>query len=144
MSKTLTASEQAALLRYASSLPEGHGLRDTILAAVKVASGGTWGQRLETLQENYMAEVVAEAVSIIKSEGGEVTRVSDYLGFVKGTGADKQPITLRFQWQHENVIESSMTLGQGNTRKGKHVVLSLSPSQVAAESMYKHFQGLLP
>ena len=144
MSKTLTASERNTLLRYASSLPKGHGLRDTILAAVKVASGGTWGYRLEALQENYMAEVVAEAVSIIKSKGGEVTRVSDYLGFVKGTSADGQPITLRFQWQPENIIESSMMLGQGNTRKGKHEVFSLSPSQVASESLYKHFQGLLP
>ena len=49
MSKTLTASEQATLLRYASSLPEGHETRRAIVAAVsKVASDFT-------LYKDYLA-----------------------------------------------------------------------------------------
>ena len=144
MSKTLTASEQAALLRYASALPVESDMRKVIVAAVKVAASGTWGQLLEKGQSEYMGEVVAEAVSIIKSEGGKATStVHNISGVVKGTSADGQLITLGFQWQGERTIQSFMSLGK-DTRKGKHVVLSMSPSQVAAESLYAHFQGLLP
>jgi hypothetical protein len=145
MSKTLTASEQTALLRYASSLPEGHGLRDTILAAVKVAAPGTWGQRLNEAKREYMSEVIQEAVRIIQNEGGKaVVLKRAFSNKVNGTSVDGQPIQLTLQWRDEwSTLESLMYLGS-DKRMGKHVVLSLSPSQVASESLYKHFQGLLP
>lgn len=147
MSKTptLTASEQAALLRHASSLPVESDMRKVILAAVKVAAPSTWGQRLNELKQEYMSEVVREAREIIKSEGGKAAGGAiGVVGNLKGTSADGQPIQLTLQWGDGwSTIESIVYLGS-DKRKGKHVVLSLSPSQVASESLYAHFQGLLP
>lgn len=228
--KTLTASEQSALLRYASALPKGHETRRAIVAAVKVAasggwaavfealdgdfksynaktvtdwnkvykrmrkegvkdagaaahfyheyraghmdaegaasaltqegvkpptgyegasktaaSQGTWGRRLNELKQEYMGEVVREAIEIIKSEGGKAAGgATGVVGNLKGMSADGQPVQLTLQWGDGwSAIESTMYLG-GDKRKGKHVVLSMSPSQVAAEALYAHFQGLLP
>lgn len=143
--KTLTASEQATLLRYASSLPKGSETRRAIVAAVKVAAGGTWGRRLNELKQEYMGEVVREAIEIIKSEGGKAAGgATGVVGNLKGMSADGQPVQLTLQWGDGwSAIESTMYLG-GDKRKGKHVVLSMSPSQVAAEALYAHFQGLLP
>ena len=153
MSKTttLTASEQAALLRYASSLPVESDMRKVIVAAVKVAAAGTWGQRLNELKKEYMGEVVREAVGVIQNEGGTaVVLKRSFSNIVNGNSADGKLISLTLRWLDEKTIESFMTLGidtrnvkQGK-RIGKHVVLSMSPSQVAAESLYAHFQGLLP
>ena len=47
MSKTLTASEQADLLRYASSLPKGSETRRAIVAAV----GKSASYRMELFEE---------------------------------------------------------------------------------------------
>ena len=143
--KTLTASEQSALLRYASALPKGSETRRAIVAAVKVAAGGTWGRRLNELKQEYMGEVVREAIEIIKSEGGKAAGgATGVVGNLKGMSADGQPVQLTLQWGDGwSAIESTMYLG-GDKRKGKHVVLSMSPSQVAAEALYAHFQGLLP
>lgn len=47
MSKALTASEQATLLRYASSLPKGHETRRAIVAAVSKSAS----YRMELFEE---------------------------------------------------------------------------------------------
>lgn len=145
MSKTLTAPEQAALLRYASSLPKGSETRRAIVAAVKVAAGDTWGMRLNELKREYMGEVIREAIEIIRSEGGKAAGGAvGVVGNLKGMSADGQPIQLTLQWGDGwSTIESTVYLG-GEKRKGKHVVLSMSPMNVASESLYAHFQGLLP
>lgn len=145
MSKTLTASERKTLLRYASSLPAESETRRAIVAAVKVAAAGTWGRRLNELKAEYMSEVVREAVEIIKSEGGKAAGGAiGVVGNLKGMSADGQPIQLTLQWDDGwRTISSALTLG-GNKRVGKHVALSMSPMNVAAESLYAHFQGLLP
>lgn len=147
MSKTLIASEQATLLRYASSLPVGDRTRRAIIAAVgkTAAPQDTWGRRLNELKAEYMSEVVREAVEIIKSEGGKAAGGAiGVVGNLKGMSADGQPIQLTLQWDDGwRTISSALTLG-GNKRVGKHVALSMSPMNVAAESLYAHFQGLLP
>ena len=146
MSKTLTASERATLLRYASSLPKGNETRRVILAAVKVAAPrDTWGRRLKEVKAEYMGEVVREAIEIIESEGGKAAGwVPGVVGNIKGMSADGQPLQLFLQWGDGwSTIEFTMTLGR-EKRKGKLAVLSLAPDQVAAQSIYAHFQGLLP
>lgn len=146
MPKTLTASEQVTLLRYASSLPEGSDMRKVLIAAAKVAAPqDTWGRRLNELKAEYMSEVVSAAIQAIKDEGGKAAGGAvGVVGSLKGTTASGEPIGLSFQWEDGwRTVESTMYLGR-EKKVGKHIVLSMAPANLAAESLYAHFQGLLP
>ena len=146
MSKTLTASEKAALLRYASSLPVESETRRAIVAAVKVAGmDDTWIQRIDEAKDLYMEYVVTYAYRILKREGYNVTGENNKgRGEVRGTSADGQhKVLLTLDWVSTETMKSVLTVGQ-DVRRGMHFVLSMSPMNVASESLYKHFQGLLP
>jgi hypothetical protein len=146
MSKTLTVSEQTALLRYASALPVESDMRKVIVAAVRTAGmDDTWLHRINEAKDLYMEYVVLYAAKIIKGEGYTVTSASSKgRGEVRGTSADGQhKVLLTLDWVSTETMKSVLTVGQ-DVRRGMHSVLSMSPMNVASESIYKHFQGLLP
>ena len=159
MAKTLTASDRKSLIRLASSLPAGSPERRAILASLKqvkatapgskTAADFTWGRRVNELKAQFMREVVNEAIAIINGEGGRAKGdVRGVVGVVKGVmDPNNIPVAvgIHYQWVGDGVstIESEMTLGR-EKRKHKNSVLSLAPMNVASESIFKHFGGLLP
>ena len=146
MARNITASDRRSLIRLASTMPVGSPERKTLLAAM----GDTWFRRLNELKQDYMREVVDEAIITIRTEGGarsgEDTKVK---GDVRGVGGEVkgtfkgEPLKLKYYWDDNKTIISELTIGR-DSRKHKMVVLSSNPASVAADSLYAHIGGLIP
>lgn len=132
---------RSSIIRLAATMPKGSEERKallTVLATDKAASD-TWGKRLEAIWNGFVREVVAEAETIFDDTGATDVRTGP--NYINGTVNGR-----RFSvfWTLERGdITSQMQFG-GGRRVGKHQPFSMSPLNVAAESIYGHFQGLLP
>ncbi len=135
----MSRTPRSTLIRKAHSLPKGDPERREILAAV----GQTWGRMLNELKTEFMHDVVDAAVGILRTEGirakGDVRGV---VGEVKGE-VNGDPVSIRYQWDDGfSTIKSTMAMGR-DSRTHKNKVLSLSPANVASESIFRHFGGLI-
>jgi hypothetical protein len=136
------------MIRKAHSLPKGSEERREILAGM----GQTWGRQLNELKAEYMQEVVDAAVKILKDEGAEVKGKVAHGGLIgQVTGKTEtvfgflsdQPVSMHYQWKDGfSVIYSEFRVAD-EVSEHKNKVLSLAPANVASESIYKHFGGLI-
>jgi hypothetical protein len=135
----MSRTPRSTLIRKAHSLPKGSEERREILAAVSQ----TWGRRLNELKFDFMQEVVNKAIDILRDEGIRAkSDVRGVVGEVKGE-VNGEPVSIHYQWDDGfSTIKSTMAMGH-NSRTHKNKVLSLSPDNVASESIYKHFGGLI-
>jgi hypothetical protein len=135
----MSRTPRSAMIRKAHSLPKGSEERREILAGM----GQTWGRQLNELKAEYMQEVVDAAVKILKDEGirtkGDVRGPS---GRVEGL-FQGEPVRVHYRWEGTGIIISSMSTGSPAPKGHKNYVISLSPANVASESIYKHFGGLI-
>ena len=135
----MSRTPRSAMIRKAYSLPKGDAKRREILAA----AGQTWYRRLNELKADFMQEVVNEAVDILRDEGIRAkSDVHGVVGSVKGE-VNGESVSIHYQWgDGYSTIKSTMAVGR-NSRSHTNPVLSLSPDNVASESIYKHFGGLI-
>lgn len=108
-------------------------------AAISKEASGTWGRRIAPVKEQFMKEIVQEGLGVFRDCG--VTGAQSHVNGIEGV-LQGQPVSVLWNWVGEDV-NSQIKLGS-ERRKGSHNVLSMSPLNVAAESIYKHFQGLIP
>ena len=128
------------LIRLAATMPKGSEDRKAlldVLATDKEASD-TWYSRLRPLQNQFLREVVAEAEGLFGDAGA--TNVQTGPNFIAGQ-VSGQKFSVQWNWT-ENGIGSVMALGS-KRRNGDFLPLSKSPMNIASESIYAHFQGLL-
>lgn len=135
----MSRTPRSAMIRKAHSLPKGDAERREILAGM----GQTWGRQLSELKFDFMQEVVNKAIDILRGEGirakGDVREGSSY---VKGE-VNGEPMEIHYRWDPDHhKIDSAMTIGR-STRQHRMTLFSLSPENVASESIYKHFGGLI-
>jgi hypothetical protein len=135
----MSRTPRSALIRKAHSLPKGDAERRKILASF----GDTWSKRLNELKYDFMQEVCVRAVGILGDEGIRAKfDVRGVVGEVKGE-VNGEKVTIRYQWDDGfSTIKSTMTWGR-DSRTHTNKVLSLSPDNVASESIFTSFGGLL-
>lgn len=106
-------------------------------SATDKEASDTWMRRLEPLQAQFMREVVAHAESILGDEG--VTNMQTGPNFIAGVLSGEK-LSIYWMWQRGD-IASKMTVG---SKRSEDTLppLSLSPMNVASESIYKHFNAL--
>ena len=128
------------LIRLAATMPKGSANRKALLDVLgtEKEASDTWMRRLEPIQAGFMREVVAEAESILGDAG--VTKIQTGPNFITGV-LQGEKLSIYWMWQNGDIV-SKMTVGS-DRRQGTHLPLSMSPMNVASESIYKHFQGLL-
>ena len=136
----MNTSLRSHLIKLAHAHPELRGDLLPLLTSTKQASTDTLNRRLEMVRKEYLRDVCVEAAAILTSEGGYVAITGDDL--IYGI-LNNQKVEVSWMWLPNNKITSKMSIDR-EKRAGTHHALSMSPMNVASESMYKHFQGLLP
>ena len=126
-----------ALVKLGAAHPE---LRGSIRPLLKVAAlGETYVRRLHNLDQEYLTEVVGEAKDILANEGARILKVDD--------GHQSKTIRGTYEGTKFQVTFGSPSEGQmyvfsildGGARAAKKLtILSMSPMNVASETLYRH------
>ena len=131
---------RSSLIRLAASMPKGSEERKALLGvlATDKEASDTWYRRIQPLQAQFLREVVAQAENIFGDAGATDVRTGP--NYINGT-VDGQKFSVMWNWTSRG-IESVMALGHAR-REGNFEPISKDPMNIASESIYKHFQGLL-
>jgi hypothetical protein len=125
------------------------------LARDVVAVGHTWIRRLNELQDQFMTEVMHEASKILEGEGfthikiqGNVVEALHEGGPEPGRSIvrpehEAGDFRLILSWSGGTSMTGSVRYGPA-LKKLSIIVTSVDPMQVASESIYAHFHGVLP
>jgi len=122
-------------------------------------AANTWLAMLEPVRAAFMLRVVAEGADILKQHVRGFAQTPAWKGLELKTGTnglgaylpERSPtsdlpggrVSVMWNWDPKGNIVSTMSIGR-EKREGLHMPLSMSAEQIASESMFKHFQGLLP
>jgi hypothetical protein len=105
----------------------------------------TWYVMLSDLKAHFLSEIVKEAASLIEHEGDADILVGSTV--IKGTLNGKK-LEVLYQWGQwdssgkETVV--SYMHWDGKRREEEHNLINMSPMNVATESLFQKFKGLLP
>ena len=131
---------EQSLVKLGTLRPE---LRPHIRPLLKQAGGGTWGGRIHDLNVEYIQEFIEEATDILSTNGAEnvkakmVSSGCELTGLYQGL---KFEIVTSAAWSGEMTVSYEW----GKAKKSmKWPLASMSPMNVAAESLFKHFSGFV-
>ena len=131
---------EQSLVKLGTLRPE---LRSHIRPLLKQAGGETFGRRLHELNVEYIQEVIEEATDILSTNGAGNVRAK-----MVGSGCE---ITGLYQGVQFEIVTTGTGMGEmtvsyewGKAKKSmKWPLTSMSPMNVAAESLFKHFSGFI-
>ena len=117
-----------------------HMLRKHVLPIIRQAKGETFFHMLSDLQARFMGEVMGEASKLLKSEGFDSVKTS---GNTVTATRGSERFSLNLTWDRGIYLNGVVSLGRQKKPIRGYLVTSVSAHEVASQTIYAHFHGLV-